>query len=273
MANPPSDRDEMRKELHDLAKLAKETRRELNYFTEVPDYRTSGESSGFVDLSAFNASDPKWVEQELARTRAAAAEPLLPPPAPRAIDQLTAESLSPVDLASLLEQDEVATQSGAVGGARRKRGLVFVIGGVAAACLLLVGAALVKGGSPDSTAQAASPTTAPADVAAARRKPSPPAVAAHRTDVMRDTPASRGAAVAVSVPATNPQPAPSPAPAPRRWSAPPAAPPAVAAAPKRDRTPPKPSLAAVVVPPSKPAAADPLVAAIQQSIAPKKGKR
>jgi hypothetical protein len=301
MANPPSDRDEMRKELRDLATLAKATTREPNYFTEVPDYRTSGECSGFVDLSAFSASEPQWVEQELARARtpevagaaASASAPApapaptptpaavlpapRPPAVPRAIDQLIAESLSPVALASLLEQDAIDTQSKTVGGIGRRRGLVFVLGGVAVASVLLIAAAATRGASQDPSTQAAAPpTTTAAAGPTARGAPSHPAVVAHRTDVMRDAPTSRGgpaAAVAVAAsPARTPSPAPT-TPAPRRWSASPPLTPAVAAAPKRDRTPPKPSLA-VVIPPSKAAAGDPLVAAVQQSIGgTKTGKR
>ena len=114
MANQPNDRERMRNDLRELARLAKPSG------DSAQSHRfESADSSGYVDLSAFSASDSGWVDRELARAKAgpAGAEPRrAPPPLPgsgasakgRAIDVLSPESMAPVALESFLVTDGTA---------------------------------------------------------------------------------------------------------------------------------------------------------------------
>src|SRR5271154_5696474 len=92
MSNAGSNRQRTRQDLQDLAKLAKPTGTPL----------ATADSSGYVDLSAFSATDSGWVDRELERARAGL------PTAPRsgksaAINALSPESMAPVSLAALLD--------------------------------------------------------------------------------------------------------------------------------------------------------------------------
>ncbi len=76
------DRERTRNQLQGLAELARPL---------------SADSSGYVDLSAFSSSDPRWVESALARSRGSE---------PPKIDRLEAESMHPVALESLVDPAE-----------------------------------------------------------------------------------------------------------------------------------------------------------------------
>jgi hypothetical protein len=60
-----NDRERMRQELRELVRIAKPV---------------SADSSGYVDLSAYTATDPHWVERALASSRGAIEQSIAPPP-------------------------------------------------------------------------------------------------------------------------------------------------------------------------------------------------
>ncbi|HTQ43079.1 MAG TPA: hypothetical protein VMI75_10020 [Polyangiaceae bacterium] len=95
MRNETPGRQQMHEELRELAKLAgtpnPAAAREPAHEFETAD------SSGYVDLSAYRADDPNWVEHELARAKGGGS---------RAIDGLAPQSMAPVALEALIAADE-----------------------------------------------------------------------------------------------------------------------------------------------------------------------
>jgi hypothetical protein len=187
MANQSSDRQRMRNDLRELAKLAAPVAAAPHHGFEDAD------SSGYVDLSAFSAKDPRWVDRELARARTGGPPPL-PPPPPRAaaIGVHTPASMAPVALESLLTPDETAS----VRPSRTKR--VFY-GLAALASVGLVGflaVALARHPPPPVAAEpSAIPAAAPDTATAAPAAPSP---AASTTVASVATPPATNSASAAS---------------------------------------------------------------------------
>jgi hypothetical protein len=101
MANPSSDRQHLRNDLRELAKLAQPSSGSVLSASKAAD------SSGYVDLAALSASDPDWVERELARANGTA--PRLPPPPPGHAARVSAPpSVVPVSLEKLASAETTA---------------------------------------------------------------------------------------------------------------------------------------------------------------------
>lgn len=181
MASHTSDRQRMRNDLRELAKLATPS----PAHAETPHAFDSADSSGYVDLSAFSARDPAWVDRELARAKRGGPPPLPPglPAAPssKRIDALSPASMSPVALESFVVPDDTAS----VRPSRGRRWLVGVasLAGVGVVAFLAV-----------TLAKHPPPAAAPAPQAAAAPAPPPPA-------------AEPIPSPAVTAPATTPSPA------------------------------------------------------------------
>ena len=110
----------------------------------LPRAAASADSSGFVDISAFSASDPKWVERALAKARGEAEAPKSAPP-PRPIPTvrgmlLAPPTLAPVAIATLVEAREDAL---ARAKARKRRPMQIVLASVAVSAAIL-GVATLK---------------------------------------------------------------------------------------------------------------------------------
>jgi hypothetical protein len=196
----------MRDDLRELAKLAKK-----DSATPPPplahDFE-SADSSGYVDLSAFNASDPKWIERELAR---ASAQARWSTPS-RPIDTLGPESMTPVSLEALTSTDEGDT----IISARRRRRLLTLGAMAAGSCAAIVTLAVVRhaiaparASAPATAVQAAPPpqpqsipttTATPGDTAAAA---APPPVATATAAPASPTSTEEGASA--TTPATAPK--------------------------------------------------------------------
>jgi hypothetical protein len=184
----------MRNDLRELAKLAAPST------PATPHAFDSADSSGYVDLSAYSARDPAWVDRELARAKRGA----LPPPLPgsKRIDALSPASMAPVALESFVVADDTAS-------VRPSRGRRFLFGlgalaGVGLVTFLAVtlarhpppaaaippaAAAAAPSPSPETPA---SPATDP--VAVAAPAPSAPTPAVQATTTPDTAPASSTAA-------------------------------------------------------------------------------
>jgi hypothetical protein len=209
MSHDKSQRDQMRNDLRELAKLAKPDAAPPSHGFQ------SADSSGFVDLSAFSVSDPAWVDRELARARAGA-PPALPGRAGsataggRAIDRLSPESMAPVSLESFLVADETSSS-------RRSRGRKALYGVLAVASIAGVGALafVVNHNAPAPLAAAgqspavAAPAAAPTDTAGSPQATSPadPAQATPAAPSPAAPAANAPAAQAAAAPAEKPAPA------------------------------------------------------------------
>jgi hypothetical protein len=149
MANHPSDRQRMRDDLRELAKLAS------------PGATTHGfdtaDSSGYVDLSAYSTRDPGWVERELARAKKGAPPPL-PRPGSRGIDALTPASMAPVALEAFVLPDDTAQ----LRPSRGKKALYGVLGLASAGIVAFLAVTLAKHPPPsDTKTQVAAAVLAP----------------------------------------------------------------------------------------------------------------
>lgn len=104
-----------------------------------PQMVASADSSGFVDLAAFSADDPNWVERELAKVRTYADESQLAATGPTTRGKmLTPGSLAPLALTALVEKtDDVPV------GVRKKK-LGKIVFGVTALCAALLAVGFVK---------------------------------------------------------------------------------------------------------------------------------
>src|ERR1700722_4277693 len=101
MANPSSDRQHLRNDLRELAKLAQPSS------GSGLSGSTGADSSGYVDLAALSSSDPNWVERELAKANGTA--PRLPPPPPGHAARVSAPpSIVPVSLEKLASAETTA---------------------------------------------------------------------------------------------------------------------------------------------------------------------
>ena len=155
MGNASSDRTRMRHDLRELAKLAGPT--ESGATPSHGHGFETADSSGYVDLSAFSATDDEWIERELARAGGRAQGGAV----------LTPGSMAPVAMTALLDAEPEAT------GSSGKRGRVYwalAIGGVAAVAALAVVLARHRPAPANVASQVE--TTAPAAA------PAPPPVAA-----------------------------------------------------------------------------------------------
>ena len=190
MSQQTQDRQRTRQDLQELARLAKAK--------PAGSFKTA-DSSGYVDLSAFSATDDSWVERELARARAG-----LPAPSrgkSDAINALSPESMAPVALSALLEaQPEPAAPRG-----RRAMYVIAGLASIAAVAALAVGVAR-QAPPPAKTAAAVAdvPAAAPAPPPAA---PDPTiASAASAPDTTATPPAPTVAAASPRTPSTAAQP-------------------------------------------------------------------
>jgi hypothetical protein len=123
MGNAPSDRARMRNDLRELAKLASPPAAESS---ATPHAFQTADSSGYVDLSAFSATDDDWVDRELARASGRTKGGAV----------LTPGSMAPVEMSSLIDAGPADTAT-----ASRKRSRVFTalaLAGVAAVAALAV---------------------------------------------------------------------------------------------------------------------------------------
>ncbi len=187
MGNASSDRTRMRHDLRELAKLASPT--ESGAPSSHGHGFQSADSSGYVDLSAFSASDDEWIERELARASGRAQGGAV----------LTPGSMAPVAMTALLdaEPDEPGTS-----GKRGRFYWALAVGGVAAVAALAIVLARHRP-APTSVASQAGPMAAAA-------APAPPPVATPApSPATPDAPeavASTSAAPAVTVSAPDPSP-------------------------------------------------------------------
>ena len=124
MSNESPDRQRTRQDLQELARQARAT---------PPSSFKTSDSAGFVDLSAFSATDASWVDRELART--AAGSPPASSGKSNAINSLSAQSMVPVALSALL-----TLPPGLAPEPRRRRPWIVVAG---LAAVLGVGALAV----------------------------------------------------------------------------------------------------------------------------------
>jgi hypothetical protein len=263
MANASNDRERMRNDLRELAKLAKPAG------SSPASHRfDTADSSGYVDLSAFSAKDPAWVDRELARAKGGSPPPL-PKSKGRAIDALSPESMAPVSIESFLAADETSP-----GRARRGRRALYAV--LAAASIVGVGALAVV-----VSRNAPPPSQAPKTEVAAAAAPPPvdptptPAAAPTETPASTETPAPAPAAdtTASQTTATAPKSSPSSAAtAAKKKTAPAARAHVAAAAPAPAPAAPKAAaMKPVVIPQSRSkSSGDPLMDAIRNSVA--KGK-
>jgi hypothetical protein len=136
----PEERERTRRELHELAELAKPA---------------SADSSGYVDLSAFSSSDPNWVEHALAKSRGEE---------PHRAAPIESKSIMPVSLSSLLAADAPPP--------RTNRRRTLAIAGMASVLALGVGAVVLARRPPP--ASDASPVVAVAPPVVAPQPEIPP---------------------------------------------------------------------------------------------------
>lgn len=181
MANQSHDRQRMRHDLRELAKLA----------TPAPPVASHGfdtaDSSGYVDLSAYSARDPAWVDRELARAKKGAPPP---PPAsrPRTVDTAMPASMAPVALEAFLSTDDTARFR----PSKARRALYAVLG--------LAGVGLV-GFLAVTLAKHPPPAAVKAQAAAAVVAPPPPTTPAVTAETPAPTPVAAPTSVATA-PAT-----------------------------------------------------------------------
>ncbi len=185
------------------------------------------DSSGYVDLSAYSATDPDWVEHALARSREGAA----PSPAP-ALGSRAAGSVAPLEIPKPADSSAPARS--------RRRTLTIASGILAGATAAIAAIVLLvldpfaltgKGGGhgrdPAKQVAAAAPPAVPPSAAAAAPAPSPPASTASLASAGSAAPSASAAstsapsasapiaaAAAPSAPAVRPR-APAAAPRPR----------------------------------------------------------
>jgi hypothetical protein len=243
----------MRNDLRELAKLAAPVAAAPHHGFDDAD------SSGYVDLSAFSAKDPRWVDRELARARVGGPPPL-PPPRSAAVGVVTPPSMAPVALESLLEPDETAS----VRPSRTKRVFYGVAALASVGVVGFLAVALARHPPPPAAAVQAPPPVA------LEPPPTPAAV----PDTATATPVATSPAPSVTVASVAAPPATDPA---SRASAPKGAKTRHAAATRaapRAATAPSPARAAAARPVSVPASpsggGNSLMDLIKQSVA--KGK-
>jgi hypothetical protein len=172
MGSQSSERARMRQDLRDLAKLAaapqSSTATPPPPQSSVPAAASSrstdatphgfatADSSGYVDLSAFSASDEGWVDRELSRAKGGAV--------------LTPGSMAPMSMAALLGPEPVEERKSKRGWVYASLGLVGVaaVGALAVAVMRNAPHAAPK---PGATIAAAAPAPPPATTAGAPKDP------------------------------------------------------------------------------------------------------
>jgi hypothetical protein len=166
MSQATQDRQRTRQDLQELAKLAKAT--------PATSFKTA-DSSGYVDLSAFSATDEGWVDRELERARLG-----MPAPArgkSAAINALSPESMAPVALSALLEAPAETP-------APRGRKALYLLGGLVSVAAVAALAVSVARQAPPPVKTAA----AMADVPAAAPPPQPAATPAPEATIASSPP-------------------------------------------------------------------------------------
>jgi hypothetical protein len=166
MSNESPDRQRLRQDLQELALQAKATPASLV---------ATADSSGFVDLSAFSATDASWVDRELARTAAR------PPPASsgtsNAIDSLSPQSTAPVARSAPRRHPADLAPS-------PRRRVAWVVAGLASVAGVGALAVIVARSAPSPTTPVAATDTGPAATAA------PSAAVESRPDTTAAAPAA-----------------------------------------------------------------------------------
>ena len=186
----PDERETTRRQLQGLAELAR------------PD---SADSSGYVDLSAYSAQDPNWVENALQQSRAVAEVNQRASERISKIDRLAADSMRPVAMESLVDPREVAAAK-----AQRWQKPFIVASSVCIAALSIAAIVLVAlpaaSPTPARTSAAAPPpaalAVAPPAPVAAPADPTPaaaPVQAAAPPPAAADAPVAPAATVAATV--------------------------------------------------------------------------
>jgi hypothetical protein len=231
------EREKARRRLRELAEIA----------TPAP-----ADSSGYVDLSAYSASDPNWVESALLRSKSGDTGP---PSSPTPLRDLrTPGSMAPVAIGRIIESPLAPFRPSSRGGARRAQVLAYGMLAGAFASLLatavyfyVLRVGMISG---DAKRAVATPPilTAAAAIPTAPITPQSTATETAATSVS----AAQAAAPSTSASATAIVPAP-------RSKAP------LAAAPARARTVARP--AAPAIPKGKSSGGDALTNAILKSIA------
>ena len=184
MSYESQDRQRTRQDLQELARLAKST--------PASSFKTA-DSSGYVDLSMFSATDESWVERELERARTGM-------PAPSrgrsgAINALSPESMAPVALSALLENPPEAP-------APRGRRALYLVAGLASIAAVAVLAVSVARNAPPPAKAAAATVAAPEPPPATTAAPDPTTVAA-ATPAPDTTPATTPAPAATTTTTTS----------------------------------------------------------------------
>lgn len=256
MASANKDRERLREDLRALAKLANPGATGAPTPAPPPSQHgfATADSSGFVDLSKFSATDDRWVEKELARTRA--------------VSRPTPPSIRPVSMDDIAVDVDDEPRAKATGKNEKKRrgGWVGTTFGLLGVCAVAVLAFTMARHPPKASPKP--PSESP--VAAAAPAPPPPAAESATRETAAPSPEASAAPLAVgsSTLASATDPTKAKHAAPRSASAPvaarPAAGPPVAAAPAA----PKPIVASV--PPPKAGTGDPLMDAIRASVTGKK---
>lgn len=189
MSYESQDRERTRQDLQELARQAKAR--------PTSSFKTA-DSSGYVNLSAFSATDESWIERELERARAG-----LPAPTrgkSGAINALSPESMAPVALSALLEAPPEAA-------APRGRTAIYFIAGLASVAAVAALAVTVARHAPPPAKTAAATVTAPDPQPAATASPDPTTVAAATPAPDTTTTPPTPAAAATTVTSTTTKPA------------------------------------------------------------------
>ncbi len=193
-----ADRNRMRHDLRELAKMASPTAAPPSDHTPHNTFATA-DSSGFVDLSAFSATDEDWVEKELERSRRGDRA--------KGGAVLAAGSMAPVAMTALLAEADAAEEQ-----KPKRRGWVswtFTLTGVAALAALAVTIAKHPPPGVRTLLHPAAPPPAVANAAPILMSPvapvPPPAAAAPATpDPVPAASASAPLAVTVAAPDNTP---------------------------------------------------------------------
>jgi hypothetical protein len=213
MGTAPSDRARMRNDLRELAKLAAPAATDSS---ATPHAFETADSSGYVDLSAFSATDDDWVDRELARAGGRAKGGAV----------LTPGSMAPVAMSSLIDTSQAEMTMGS-----RKRGRAYTALALAGVAIVAVLAVTLARHAPGSTKNA--PAAGSAAAAAAVAAPPPAPEAAQPATAATPPVASASAApIAVTVSSPDPSPGSKKHAASRAHTAPPAAATHAAATPR-----------------------------------------
>ncbi len=126
------------REREEMVKHAASLTASVHKDAPMPRASASADSSGFVDMSAFSAADPNWIERALASARGNAPATKRPQPTPTVRGMLLApQTLAPVAISDLVDSRASKTTP-------RQRRSAFVAGMVGASFVIGVAAIAVK---------------------------------------------------------------------------------------------------------------------------------